>query len=165
MIDAVAKLQADLSLLDSRIQAERNDEVRHALQRGRLEAERSQLLVKLITACGAPVTAEATAYAISYTATADAPPEPAERQKRKPEGLPTLADMVLNALRGGPSEGTRPRDIAAIVRRTWPDVGSTQVSTTVWQLAKKGRLQTDNGRYRLPKPNGAAEHPHAAHAI
>jgi len=46
----IAKLKAALATLNDRIRAERNGEVRHALQRGRLEAERAELLVKLMDA-------------------------------------------------------------------------------------------------------------------
>jgi hypothetical protein len=46
--DEIAKLKVDLHMLDCTIQAERNDEVRHGLQRGRLEAERAKLLVKIM---------------------------------------------------------------------------------------------------------------------
>jgi hypothetical protein len=50
MSDDVANLKAELQILSGRIQAERNDEVRHGLQRGRLETERAQLMVKMIEA-------------------------------------------------------------------------------------------------------------------
>ncbi len=153
MPDDVAKLKADLHTLNCHIQAERNNEVRHGLQRGRLEAERAQLLVNLMDALAVPVPSTE-GYRIVMQ---EAPPTPPpERHTRKPDGLPTLADMVVAALKGdGTVEGMRPRDIAALVRRTWPDAGSTQVSTVAWRLAKKGRLHAANGRYRLAKPNGA----------
>ena len=59
MSDEVMKIKAELQILNGRVQAERNDEVRHGLQRGRLEAERTQLLVKLIEAMAPAATAPA----------------------------------------------------------------------------------------------------------
>jgi hypothetical protein len=41
-------MKEDLRQLECAIAAERNDEVRHGLQRGRLEAERAQLLVRML---------------------------------------------------------------------------------------------------------------------
>jgi hypothetical protein len=55
MSDDIAQLKAELHMLDCNIQAERNDEVRHGLQRGRLEAERAKLLVKMMEVMAVPV--------------------------------------------------------------------------------------------------------------
>ena len=82
MSDEIATLKAELQILNGRVQAERNDEVRHGLQRGRLEAERSQLLVKLIEAMAptvdtlgatAPVAARAATRADPYIVTMSCP--------------------------------------------------------------------------------------------
>ena len=48
MVDEIARLKAALVELNTQCQLARDNEVRYALQRGRLEAERAQLLVKLM---------------------------------------------------------------------------------------------------------------------
>ena len=47
-MDEVAQLKAELAELNTKCQLARDNEVRYALQRSRLEAERAQLLVKLV---------------------------------------------------------------------------------------------------------------------
>lgn len=74
------------------------------------------------------------------------------RQKRKPDGLPTLVNMVLAVLENGTGEleGMRPREIAEIVRRMWwPDVRTPAVGATAWKLAGEGRLEKAGSFYRL----------------
>ena len=60
MVDEIAKIKSDLNDLNMKCQLARDNEVRFALQRGRLEAERTQLLVKMIEAM-APATVPAAA--------------------------------------------------------------------------------------------------------
>ena len=50
MANDIAQLKADLNDLNMKCQLARDNEVRFALQRGRLEAERTNLLVKMIEA-------------------------------------------------------------------------------------------------------------------
>jgi hypothetical protein len=47
MSDEITRLKAELVELNTKCQLARDNEVRFALQRSRLEAERTQLLVKL----------------------------------------------------------------------------------------------------------------------
>jgi hypothetical protein len=71
------------------------------------------------------------------------------RQKHKPAGLPTMAEMVLAVLERE-AEGMRPRDIAQAVRGTWwPDAPPAEVGATAWRLAGQGRLERSGGRYKL----------------
>jgi hypothetical protein len=79
---------------------------------------------------------------------------PPSRQKRKPAGLPTVAEMVL-AILEGEGAGMRPRDIARIARRKWwPDLRAAAVNAAVWKLAGSGRLEKDGHLYKL---NGHAD--------
>ena len=50
MVDEIARLKAELAELNTKCQLARDNEVRYALQRSRLEAERAHLLVKLVEA-------------------------------------------------------------------------------------------------------------------
>jgi hypothetical protein len=81
MSDDTAKVRAELQILDGRIQAERNDEVRHGLQRGRLEAERAQLLVKLMETMAQPAVPlqPTTPYRVIVHASAREALQPTER--------------------------------------------------------------------------------------
>ena len=73
----------------------------------------------------------------------------AQRQKRKPDGLPTVIEMVLAVLKA--AEGSmRPRDIAEIAQRTWwSELPSAAVNVAVCKLANSGRLEKDGHHYRL----------------
>ncbi len=75
--------------------------------------------------------------------------KPAQRQKRKPDGLPTVIEMVLAVLEA--AEGSmRPRDIAKVAqRRWWSDLPSAAVNVAVCKLANSGRLEKDGHHYRL----------------
>jgi hypothetical protein len=71
------------------------------------------------------------------------------RQRHKPAGLPTMAQMVLAVLERE-VDGMRPRDIAQAVRGTWwPDAPPAEVGATAWRLAGQGRLERSGGRYKL----------------
>jgi hypothetical protein len=81
MTPEIAQLKADLTDLNMKCQLARDNEVRFALQRGRLEAERTNLLVKMIEALAptadtlavAPATAPAASCADPYTVTMSCP--------------------------------------------------------------------------------------------
>jgi hypothetical protein len=73
----------------------------------------------------------------------------AVRQKRKPDGLPTITEMVLAVLEGE-EDGMRPRDITAIARRQWwPDLRPAAVNAAVWKLAGEGRVEKNGHTYKL----------------
>jgi hypothetical protein len=166
MINQRDQLKTELRLLNGRIQATRNEEVRHALQRAKLEAERTELLVKLVDTPSAitpahQVQSGQSAYAVVLTtpsirSNAEIPPtngaKHQTRQQRKPAGLPTIVDMIVGVLRNDdtPEEGITPSEITDFIRnRWWPDVRTVQISSTVWKLAKEGRLHHIGHRYRL----------------
>jgi hypothetical protein len=89
-----------------------------------------------------------------------APSPPPARSTLKPEGTPTVRKMVAAALEDAASRGLhqlRPRDITEYIRKKWwPSVESSSVTSTVWRMAKDGKLHAENGRYGLVKSNGAA---------
>jgi hypothetical protein len=168
MPDEIAKLRTELQILDGRIQAERNDEVRHGLQRGRLEAERAQLLVKMMeaTAHTAPPAVSTVGPTSPWRVTLQMPTpdnvsqplpkQPAHtpadaRRKHKPDGLPSITAMITAVLKETP--GLRPAEIADLIRKQWwPDLQTPTISTTAWRMVRSGHLTQQDGRYAL---NGA----------
>jgi hypothetical protein len=134
MVDEIARLKAALVELNTQCQLARDNEVRYALQRGRLEAERAQLLVKLMDVRAAlaptpvleaasppyriivhePTTASpfdaagvngAPAIVTTFTDVASVAAAGAERRKGKPPGLPPMTTMVLAALNDAAQHG------------------------------------------------------------
>jgi hypothetical protein len=175
-----AKLKAELVELNAKCLLARDNEIRHALQRSRLEAERAETMVKLMDAYGrrdgALVTLPAALpYAVRFTDAAVLPPlQPPrveddyrvklaaaapQRRKLRPDGLPTTTDMIVTALRevGKPS---RPIEITNFIRaRWWPSVTNETVCPTVCRMAKDGRLTHAEGRYFLNgKGNNGGSH-------
>lgn len=71
------------------------------------------------------------------------------RRKLKPEGLPSIATMIVTVLQEA-GKAKRPVEIADYVRkRWWPTVSTTTVNALVWRMAKEGRLTWQDGRYGL----------------
>ena len=64
MSDEITRLKAELVELNTKCQLARDNEVRFALQRSRLEAERTQLLVKLVEAVAPTATPTAAPAAL-----------------------------------------------------------------------------------------------------
>ena len=157
--DEVGKLKAELHSVNCRIQAERNDEIRHALNRTRLENERAQTLVKLMDALAA--------FAALPVVAPELPPPPpmpvcaevqAVRRKLKPDGLPPMSVMIVTALQAS-GKAQRPVDIANYVRqRWWPTLATPAVNSQVWHMAKVGKLICRDGYYGLNGPNGVGHY-------
>ena len=127
MVDETARLKAELAELNTKCQLARDNEVRYALQRSRLEAERTQLMVKLVEATASsavPAAALVAPYRVvmqmptpapapapdNVAALRPLPKQPSHpvdaRRKHKPSGLPSIATMVTAALKERP--GLRP---------------------------------------------------------
>jgi hypothetical protein len=92
MSDGMTALKVELERLNQACQLARDNEVRYALQRGRLEAERAQLLVKLMDAMAAPAASPVpgpapTPYRVTVGGPTVAPPNPL--RGAKPDGIPT----------------------------------------------------------------------------
>jgi hypothetical protein len=72
----------------------------------------------------------------------------------KPAGLPTMAEMVRECITeaGYPC---LPRDVTAYIRaKWWGDVNPAVVKTTLWKMAKEGRLVHTGSHYGLHGANG-----------
>ena len=172
MVDEIARLKAGLAELNTKCQLARDNEVRYALQRSRLEAERAQLLVKLVEATATvPAAALAAPYRVVMQMPAPDPvavsrplPNPPARmpadarRKHKPSDLPSIATMIAAVLKETP--GLRPPEIADFIRKQWwPDLQTPTISTTAWRMVRSGHLTQQDGRYALsgtgPRQNGS----------
>jgi hypothetical protein len=147
----LTQMKEELRQLDCLIQAERNDEVRHGLQRSRLEAERAQLLVRMIEAMQRP--ALAAPYAVTWQSAAILA-KPVQSKLRptvhKPDGLPTVGAMVLSVLDGAEAAGLKPQQIRERIReKYWPEAPTDRIISATWRLAKGGKIHQGNGRYWL----------------
>lgn len=176
-VGAVVELKAELVELNQKCQLARDNEVRYALQRSRLEAERAQLLVKLMDAqlaasapaepCAEPVRPVAplapsklNGRAVFVPAEPEAPAgqqqQPYARPTHKPDGLPTYQQMVQQILDDAAPKWLAPRDMTAIIRQTWwSGVPRHKAASTAWTMARAGILDSRGGCYRA-KPNGHA---------
>jgi hypothetical protein len=158
--DEISKLRDELRVLDGTIQAERNEEIRHALQRGRLEAERAQLLVKIMEAVGgaAPTPLQATPYrvvvqqrgSIPVVEVPPAPPTVPERRRLRPHGIPCMPDMILGVLKDALKGLVARQIIDAIRQRWWPEAPPNRVYTALVELRKSGRTQRYGDSMRWP---------------
>jgi hypothetical protein len=78
----------------------------------------------------------------------------------KPHGIPTMPEMILEALRSGQAIplGMEPRDIMKFIAdRWWPDVRSELVGPIAWRMWKRGDLVKDGPLYKLPTKNEATD--------
>ena len=144
-------------------QLARDNEVRYALQRGRLEAERTQLLVKLVEAAG-PAPPVALQQPTAQPAAAISPEEMPARARPfrkpstppKPDGTPTTRQMITTVLEHFSPKFLQPKQIEAVVRQEWwPDVPPHRIASCAWDMAKHGLVEKRGSRYRA-KPNGHA---------
>jgi hypothetical protein len=149
----IAKLKAELHRLNCHIQAERNDEVRHALQRSRLERERAETLAKLMDACIARKDAlpqQPSGVSPAAVVVLGELPSPALQasQKHKPDGMPTLKTMVRAAFEGH-TELKTDQIFDFVRRRWWPTAPRNRVRSTIWKMCADGQLEKGAGVYRL----------------
>jgi hypothetical protein len=72
----------------------------------------------------------------------------------KPDGIPTMPEMIYEALKDAKARGQRglePKDITAfIAAKWWPDVKINNVGPIAWRLYKSDKLAKRQSRYRLP---------------
>jgi hypothetical protein len=102
-----------------------------------------------------------------HNTVAPPPPPPEEDEDEdgfsKPNGIPTMPEMIFEALRKDKEEdildlnaGLEPKEMMKfIAEKYWPDVRSELVGPIAWRMWKQGRLLKEGNRYRLPEPNEA----------
>jgi hypothetical protein len=91
-----------------------------------------------------------------FVVTVTPPPDatPAAPSASKPQGLPSVPEMILQALVDA-ADGLRPRDITQTIRREWwADMPADRVPVTAFRMAKEGRLAKDGNKYRLLNGHG-----------
>jgi len=73
----------------------------------------------------------------------------------KPEGIPTMPDMIIEALKDAKAKGQRglePKQMADfIAAKWWPGVTINAVGPIAWRMYSKERLSKRQSRYFLPK--------------
>jgi hypothetical protein len=73
----------------------------------------------------------------------------------KPEGIPTMPQMILEALYEAKARGVRglePKEITNfIAERWWPAVTINAVGPIAWRMHKGDRLSKRQSKYSLPK--------------
>jgi hypothetical protein len=76
-------------------------------------------------------------------------------QPGKPEGIPTMPQMILEALYEAKARGVRglePKEIANfIAQKWWPAVTINAVGPIAWRMHKGDRLSKRQSKYSLPK--------------
>jgi hypothetical protein len=82
----------------------------------------------------------------------------------KPAGIPTVPEMIIEALqvaRKNGSKGLEPKEIVAyIARRWWPNVPANSIGPIAWRMAvrdKEQRILKRGSRYFLPKEEEHAD--------
>ena len=79
----------------------------------------------------------------------------------KPAGLPSIPDMILEAVRhaqGLGASGLEPAGLTSYIRgRYWPNVPTNVVGPTAWRMWKRRELGKDDGVYSLPSPDAAPQ--------
>ena len=156
MSDEIAKLKAELEALNLQCQLARDHEIRYALQRTRLETGRMQLMLKIVDAV-APRPGRSAVEVPSAPSPQPAPKRevvvaavPDCERPLKPDGLPTVAEMVLTVLEDAGPGGLRPPQVTRVLRtRWWPDIPNERAAQTMYAMAKAGRLRKHGLRYRL----------------
>lgn len=165
-MDEFTRLRAELDELNLKCQTARDNEVRYALQRSRLEAERAKLLVRMMeTMAPTSAVAPTAPYRVVVQAAPVSPTAPTPVR-----GSAAVEDTVADAGRVKPAmveavlqdapKGLRPCEIrAAIQKYWWPDAPRTWVSSVVWHMGQKGRLAKNGSLYRLAvRTNGHGHH-------
>jgi hypothetical protein len=92
-------------------------------------------------------------------------PEPAV-EPGKPEGIPTMPEMIFEALRDAKTKGVRglePKEMASyIAAKWWPAVPINAVGPIAWRMYSKDRLAKRQSRYFLLKSAEETAETHAA---
>jgi hypothetical protein len=82
-----------------------------------------------------------------------APAEPAPAAK--PDGIPTMPAMILEALEEARDEGKKglePREMGEfIIKKYWPNMPPYVVGPIAWRMHKSGKLAKRGSKYFLPK--------------
>jgi hypothetical protein len=91
---------------------------------------------------------------VSSTISTLEPERNSKRNRRKPEGVPSILRMVREILRGAAQQGqpwvTSTQIVSEIQRKWWPEVKMDFVYPQIWRAANRGTLIKSGMRYALP---------------
>lgn len=87
---------------------------------------------------------------------------PVNVTSRKPEGTPSVPDMIITVLEyarlASPSGGYEPKEITKHIQNEWwPDMPPSVTNSIVWRMWKRGQLEKAGSLYMLPEKNEAAD--------
>jgi hypothetical protein len=83
----------------------------------------------------------------------------AKKSRAKPDGLPTMPQLIIMALKHE-KRPLEPREITNVIRRNWwPEVEGQKIGSIVWRLNNRGDIQKVEGTstYALPQKNEAPD--------
>jgi hypothetical protein len=82
-----------------------------------------------------------------------------ERGTKKPKGLPTMREMIVEAFQNNATGGgLEPSQMTDYIRKKWwPDLPSDRVSPTAWRMHQNNQLSKRGAVYFLSPPGRAAE--------
>jgi hypothetical protein len=84
----------------------------------------------------------------------DEPIRNGEDHLYKPDGIPTVPEMILEAIRHANNMGARgldPTGLRSYIRgRYWPGMPATATGPIAWRMWKRGDLKKERGLYTLP---------------
>jgi hypothetical protein len=88
---------------------------------------------------------------------------PATKARKKPDGTPTMPEMISAILIEAETEGHVKLESQEIIQRVrakwWPDAQSNDISPLLWRLSKTGKLIKMGTAYALPsRSEHKAEH-------
>jgi hypothetical protein len=103
----------------------------------------------------------------------DAEPEPelalepeTAQATGKPEGIPTMPVMIIEALKDAKARGVRglePKEITSfIAEKWWPTVTINAVGPIAWRMYSREKLAKRQSKYSLPRVNDETAETHAA---
>jgi len=167
--DIVRRAHIEVGRLNRELAAIHEDEERCKLRRSRIESQKAQVQLLIDQANLArrlaaqpddptkPIVRIEKLACGANLVRVEAPEKPPlpqveqlpGRRKVKPDGLPSIASMIVTALKEA-GKASRPVEIAEFVRQRWWAAASTKdVATTAWTMAKAGKLMHRDGRYSL----------------
>jgi len=84
-----------------------------------------------------------------------------EVERRKPHGVPTVPQLIYEALRQAAMLGENGLEPAAMLefvrKKYWPTAVSSDIGSTAWRLWKVGKLRKSGSIYSLPEREKGAQ--------
>lgn len=110
---------------------------------------------RLIVAKGKPKTQDQPTGHTRVDSAVRSGDEDDKKPSNKPEGLPSMPELILMALKSE-KRPMEPKEITDVIRRNWwPDVDGQKIGSIVWRLNNRNDIEKVEGTstYRLPQKN------------